>query len=139
MLEAVEAARFERANTRHDERIARRWERQPVDDHARERIADDVDALPEGSGCEEHRTGRAPKPFEEVRAGKLALKSYRKGEPFGDERIYFSQARVRREEHEGTSAGSVEALFEIGAARRANSDDFGLIAAGATKSRAWRA
>ena len=54
VLEAVEPARFERANARHDERIAGRGKRQTVDDHARERVADDVDAFPKRRGRKEH-------------------------------------------------------------------------------------
>src|SRR5436190_1619940 len=46
-VERLPAARANRIDPRAGDRIARRGERQFVDDHATQRFADDVDALPE--------------------------------------------------------------------------------------------
>src|SRR5580692_7090320 len=120
VLEAVETAGLERANPRHNQRVARRRKGKPVDDHTRKRIADDVDSLPERSGCKQHCAGRSSKPIDEVRARKLALQPNRKSETICKQRVDFPQPRVRGEEHEGTPPGSVETLFDErrGAARK---------------------
>src|SRR5579863_8597052 len=112
VLEAVESARFECPHACHYERVARRRKRQPVDDDAREGVADDVNALPKGRGGEEHRTGRSPEPVEQVRARQLTLKPHWKGEALTDEGVYLAQPRVRGEEHEGSAAGAIETLFD---------------------------
>jgi len=67
VLETVEAASLERAYARHHQGIVRRWKRQPVDDDAREGIADDVDPFPEGCGGKENRSRRLAKPLEQMR------------------------------------------------------------------------
>src|SRR6187551_2983273 len=75
---------------RFDERIARRCERQLVDDEERERLALDVDALPEGRSREEDGVDVVAEPLKEPLARRVALPQDRELEPrraAGDELV----------------------------------------------------
>src|SRR5262245_64071585 len=58
LAERVAASRADGVDAGRRDRIAGRGERQLVDDHATERLADDVDALPEARRGEQHRMRR---------------------------------------------------------------------------------
>src|ERR687885_158746 len=59
------------------ERVAWRRERELVDDEERQRLAADVDPLPEGACCEEHGIGLRPEPVEEALPRRVALDEQR--------------------------------------------------------------
>ena len=69
--------------TRLDERIARSRERQLVDDEERERLALDVDALPERCGREEDGVDVVAEALQEPLARRVALPQDRELEPRG--------------------------------------------------------
>ena len=72
------AAGVDRLDACRRDWIARRRERQLVDDHATERIADDVDALPEARGREQHRMRRRLELAEQSGPRRRSLNENRK-------------------------------------------------------------
>ena len=73
VAEPVAAGRLDRLAARLVQRVARRRERQLVDHEQRERLARDVDALPERRRREQHRVDLVAEALEQPLARRLAL------------------------------------------------------------------
>src|SRR5262249_40063955 len=101
------------AHPRRDQRVGVRRERQLVDHDERQRIARDVDALPERAGAEQHGAGRRAKPRDQGGARRVALDEAGErqiGEPHGG----LAQRAVAGEQQERAAARDRE---ELGGAR----------------------
>jgi hypothetical protein len=87
-----------------DERISGRRERKLVDHEQRERLALDVDALPERGGGEQNRVDLVSELLEQPLARGISLAQNRVGKPGADELDQRIEGAVRRRQDQGTPA-----------------------------------
>src|SRR5205085_12613368 len=90
------------------DRIARRRERQLVDDHAAQRFPYDVHALPETGGCEKHAVRCFTELPEELGPRRRALNEHGILERHFGNRLHSTQRRIACEQHERTSAAALQ-------------------------------
>src|SRR5204863_6131776 len=100
---------LETLDARLDQRIVGRRERKLVDDHALERLARNVDALPEALRADEHRMRRVEEALHELTLGPLALDEHLDllaGRIEGDAKLRADrlQGAQRRRQHERAAA-----------------------------------
>ncbi len=105
VLEGVAALGVDRLDARGRNRIARRGERQLVDDHAAQLFADDIDPLPERRGRKQHRVRRRSELREQCAARRRALDDHRVWQIRLDEVADRAQHGVAREQHECAALG----------------------------------
>src|SRR5262249_42972109 len=92
----VAAGSVDRFDPRGRDRIARGRERQLVDDHAAQSLADDVDALPEAGGREQDGVGRGLELAQQRRTRRRALNEDRIGNARRGELMDLAEIRVAR-------------------------------------------
>ncbi len=97
--------------------IARRGERQLVDDHAAERLADHVHALPEARRGEQDAVRRLAELLEELRPRRGPLHQDRIIERHLRNGLHRPQRRVAREEHERAPLRPLQDLDHLAAGR----------------------
>jgi hypothetical protein len=100
LAERIAALHVQRFHPCGGHRIAGRGERQLVDDHAAQRVADDVDALPEARGREQDRVRRHAELGKQGRSRGASLHQQRVVELHREHGLDRAQHRVAREEHE---------------------------------------
>ena len=111
-VERIEAGFLKQRRARGDDRIVRRRERQAVDDDARQRVADDVDAFPKRGGREQYRIALGAEPFEQFAFRRFALHATAERRPRHDAVDDCAQHRVAREQDEGAPLGRIEDAFD---------------------------
>ena len=92
VAEPVAAGGLDRLAARLVERVAGRRERQLVDHEQRERLAGDVDALPEGRGREQHGVDLGAEALEQPLARRVALDEHVVRDAAGDARAEHARA-----------------------------------------------
>jgi len=99
------------------DRIGRRGEWQLVDDHAAQRFADHVHALPEAGGCKQDRMWRLAKPLQQLGPGRGALREDRIIERHLGDPQHVAHRRVAREEHECAASRPLQDFHDLASRR----------------------
>src|SRR5215831_17708358 len=115
LVERLAAVRADGIDSRRGDWIRRRGERQLVDDHTAQRLADDVDTLPEARCREQHGMRRLAKQSQELGPRRRSLNQDWIVEcQFGDP-LYGAKRGVTGEQHERAAAGTLENLDDLAA------------------------
>ena len=126
VVERVAAVGDDRLDARRGDRIARRGERQLVDDHAAQLLADHVHALPERRGRQQHGVRRGAELIQQHAPRRRALHEQRIGQRRLDAIAHRAQHRVAGEQHERAALACASADRSTSrATASANSGDFG--------------